>query len=245
MLNLVSTFHPQMFQMFLMFWLVLMLHSLNAVILHPSSMFHQSYLIFCDPCVVVSYIQFIVSVLYSGFVTSIQWLLTVLAHKTQAPICEGNYFFLFCSVCPNICCIITAVFLLPYIQKCVSLHMHLAESTKQQSGLQITLDLWLLNMECASCHPSGTQNLDVAPRFSEHLLTPGVHKRHLTYFCLICLLPQSACPPHVTPSPCKLEVVLNRSDAWSVMCMHTVVLQPQPKHIVRGQVVGENLGNSP
>jgi hypothetical protein len=45
--------------------------------------------------------------------------------------------------------------------------------------------------------------------------------------------------------PCKPEVVLNKSDAWSVMCTHTVVLQPRPKHIVHGQVVGENLGNSP
>jgi len=62
-------------------------------------MFFYSYFIFYDTCVVVSYIQFIVSVLYFGYVTSIQSLLTVVTHKSQAPVCKGNYFFFFILFC--------------------------------------------------------------------------------------------------------------------------------------------------
>lgn len=49
-------------------------------------------LIFYDSCV-VSYVQFTVSVLYYGYVTSIHSLLAVVAHKSQVHVCEGNYFF--------------------------------------------------------------------------------------------------------------------------------------------------------
>ena len=39
----------------------------------------------------------------------------------------------------------------------------------------------------------------------------------------------------------KQEMLLNESDAWSVLCKHAEVLQPRAKHIVCGK---ENLGNS-
>jgi hypothetical protein len=41
----------------------------------------------------------------------------------------------------------------------------------------------------------------------------------------------------------KQKVMLTEWDLWSVTCKHTIVVQSQAKHIVRGKVIGENLGN--
>jgi hypothetical protein len=49
--------------------------------------------------------------------------------------------------------------------------MYPAESTRQQSASQVTLELWVLSMKFASFHPSGTWNLEVVPTVLENLLT--------------------------------------------------------------------------
>ena len=38
-----------------------------------------------------------------------------------------------------------------------------------------------LGMELASCHPSDTQNLEVACKLLEHLCTPGLYVSYYTY----------------------------------------------------------------
>jgi len=46
----------------------------------------------------------------------------------------------------------------------------LASSTKHHiRGLQVSPDLWILNIELASRHPSGAWNLDAAIKFMEYL----------------------------------------------------------------------------
>jgi len=77
---------------------------------------------------------------------------------------------LFCGA--YILCIILSVFH-PFTQKCVSIYMHQAESSRWQWGLQVIPELWVLGMELASCYPSGTWNLNLAPERLENSLLPG------------------------------------------------------------------------
>jgi len=53
-----------------------------------------------------------------------------------------------CTLAPNIFGIITAVSPLP-------VHMHRAQSARQQWRLQDGPELWVVSTEPASCHPSG------------------------------------------------------------------------------------------
>jgi len=63
----------------------------------------------------------------------------------------------------------------PPHKKCVSVHMHHAESAWKQWGSGCTPELWVLSMELVSCHLSGAQNFEVAPRFFlENLRTQNV-----------------------------------------------------------------------
>jgi len=39
-------------------------------------------------------------------------------------------------------------------------------------GSQVTPELWVLRMEIALCHPSGTKNFDVVPRFFKKITGP-------------------------------------------------------------------------
>jgi len=55
--------------------------------------------------------------------------------------------------------------------KNVSTYVHQAQGTKQRWGSQYTPEFWVFNMELASCHLSGAQNLEVTPQFLDHWLS--------------------------------------------------------------------------
>ena len=40
---------------------------------------------------------------------------------------------------------------------------------------------WVLSMEFASCHPSGTYDFELVPRRFEKLCTPALHTLQLSY----------------------------------------------------------------
>ena len=50
----------------------------------------------------------------------------------------------------------------PYMVHKIKEHGQSTQTARQQQGLQVTPKLWLLSMELASCHPSGTMKLDIA-----------------------------------------------------------------------------------
>ena len=58
----------------------------------------------------------------------------------------------------NIFSIITESFL-PFIQDCVSVHMHQAKSARWQGCLRVALELWVLNMGLHLCHSPGAKIL--------------------------------------------------------------------------------------
>jgi len=66
---------------------------------------------------------------------------------------------------PNIFSITNTVFSL-HIQKCVSFHIHRAESIRGYQHLQITPELWVFSMgQLAALQPSGNRKVQVEPFF--------------------------------------------------------------------------------
>jgi len=85
----------------------------------------------------------------------------------HVPCYSATRFFIF-KVTPHPFSIIIPVSS-PYIQKCVLVHTHRAHSVRKEWGSQDTAELWILSEELVACHPTGTQNLEVAHKFSETL----------------------------------------------------------------------------
>ena len=79
----------------------------------------------------------------------------------------------FCSVAPHIFTTIIAVLFHTY-KMCVIAQ---TLSTKHQITVKFTgcSAMWVFGMELASCHHSGTYNLEVAPRFLENLYNHGLY----------------------------------------------------------------------
>jgi len=61
----------------------------------------------------------------------------------------------------------------PYRRKCVPVYVHQAESSRWQWGSQVIPELWVLGMGLASCYPSGTWKLDLAPELMENFWLSG------------------------------------------------------------------------
>ena len=67
--------------------------------------------------------------------------------KSRTPRITGAWSPTFCRFLPHHLSIIIAISS-PYTQKCVSVHMHRAQSTKQHWGSEVTAELWILSEGC-------------------------------------------------------------------------------------------------
>ena len=72
-----------------------------------------------------------------------------------------------------------------------SLHLHLTRRAGRQGGCILadgTQYLWILNMKRALSRPSGGHNIDVAPRFLEHVCSVQQHHCENLKSSGLCLL---------------------------------------------------------